>query len=348
MKLKLPGNNIQLAALALGTAVMVGGCCTKDHGGSYSYYSSTPRGGTAQVSESQNNEAQSADLSQNSQNTVIPLYKEELRVGTRQVDDGTVRLRKVVKTETVNEPIQLRRETVVIDRQPAATGQIAQNEQAFQEKEAVIQLHHDEPVIQTEIVPDGQIVAQTKSETQQQNVQRQVRREEIRVEKPNNAEGLVTDNVSGSNENQPMGGAAEANEQSSGASVTAEAQAQPPQSYSQTTTTTTTTITDCNTLLSAPDPTTLDGRQVQFSSLKVDKVEDQGQLIVANDSQGRAIYIKAKGGNENLKSGDVITITGTVRRVSSEPTQGLLSERMTENLRGQKVYIEAVSVQPAQ
>ena len=36
---------------------------------------------------------------------MIPLYKESLAVGKRDVDAGSVRVKKVVKTETVNQPV---------------------------------------------------------------------------------------------------------------------------------------------------------------------------------------------------------------------------------------------------
>src|ERR1700743_628750 len=112
MKLKCLSNGLQVMVFTLGAGMVASGCCSKSSGGHYSFYASPPPA-----------VASAPETSQASSNVVIPLYKESVTVGTRQVDDGTVRLRKVVKTETVNEPVQLRRKTVVIDREPAATAQ---------------------------------------------------------------------------------------------------------------------------------------------------------------------------------------------------------------------------------
>ena len=128
MKLKWLFNNMQVTVVTLGAAGLVAaGCSTKSKEGSYTYNAppySAASGGTAETSESQSGSSASG---QTSSNAVIPLYKEAVTVGTRQVDDGTVRLHKVVKTETVNQPVQLRTESVVIDRLAGVSWQVAAN-----------------------------------------------------------------------------------------------------------------------------------------------------------------------------------------------------------------------------
>ena len=127
-----------------------------------------------------------------SDQTVIPLYQETVKAGTRQVDGGTVRLRKIVKTETVNQPVQIRRETVVIDRQPGSGAVQSSNAgQPFQEQEYVIQLKRDEPVFETQVQEIGQIVARKQVQSQQQNVQGQIRRDSIDVVKPGNSQDVI-------------------------------------------------------------------------------------------------------------------------------------------------------------
>lgn len=199
-------DNKQLTILTLGMAGLMAGCCTKSTGGSYSSTAAPvtyPSGGTSETQET----------TTGGENQVIPLYKEQANVGTRQVEDGTVRIRKIVKTETVNQPVQLRTESVVIDRQPAATGQ-SDTSQAFQNQEVVIQLHHDEPVVQTTVVPNGQIVAQTRSDMQQTNIQTQIRSDTVSVDKGNAQNVIVSDKVQQESENQ--GGGGEVGGQSSG------------------------------------------------------------------------------------------------------------------------------------
>jgi stress response protein YsnF len=163
--------------------------------------------------------------------TVIPLYEEQVRVGTREVDAGAVRLRKVVTTETVNQPVQVRHETVVIDREPAGNqnqnqpGQGASNlqqqqgasGQAFQEQEIVIHLKKEEPVVETQVVPTGRVVAQKKVQSQQQSVQRQIRREDIQVEKIGNPENvIISENLRNARQRDATGAGGGATGQSQG------------------------------------------------------------------------------------------------------------------------------------
>jgi len=79
-------------------------------------------------------------------------------------------------------------------------------------------LHREEPVIEKRIVPTGNIVVETRANTEQTNVQQQVRREKIDVDKGNSQNVIISDRL-----NQPDGSSSS------------------PQRYQQTTTNTTTT-----------------------------------------------------------------------------------------------------------
>src|SRR4051812_28101483 len=134
-KITLP---VTLALSALSIAALTTGCSSSHP----RYYTTTlpgERSGYAQSSqpysgssgsttESQTSPAQSVAAS-DSGNTVVPLFEESVRVGTREVDAGAVRLRKVVTTETVNQPVQVRRERLVVDREQggAQQGQASSN-----------------------------------------------------------------------------------------------------------------------------------------------------------------------------------------------------------------------------
>lgn len=313
MKLKCLFENKRLTILTLGMAGLLAGCCTKSAGGSYSSASYSSEG-QAYSAPAENAAA--------SQNQVLPLYKEQLNVGTRQVDDGTVSIRKVVKTETVNEPVQLRTESVVIDRQPASTGQVAENDQPFQDQEITIQLHHDEPVIQKQIVPNGQIVAQVRSDVQQQNIQEQVRRDAVHIDKGNAQNVTISDNVKQyENENEPMGGGGEVGGQ---ASATASGP-----------------ITDVTILTSAPDADSLNGRQVQLSGVTVERIH--GQKLVIKDSSGNKCFVRLNQPMDNIKAGAQVNITGTVAAFSPTST-----EQSDEQIPQGKVCIQAQTVEPVQ
>jgi stress response protein YsnF len=75
------------------------------------------------TSQDYNSGSQASAQSQSSQSgqneIVIPLHEEQVNVGKRTVDAGQVTIRKIIKTETVNQPIELRHETLVIDREGA-------------------------------------------------------------------------------------------------------------------------------------------------------------------------------------------------------------------------------------
>src|SRR5579871_3213419 len=109
MKLKWLLNNSQVIVSIVGAAALASGCCTSHKGGAEA------AGATAETTETTTSTSTTAAPSGETSGTqTIPLYKEQVNVGTRQVDDGAVTIRKVVKTETVNQPVTIHRETVVI------------------------------------------------------------------------------------------------------------------------------------------------------------------------------------------------------------------------------------------
>jgi len=195
----------------LACAGFVAGChSTKTHHAST--YSSYPTyqatgGPTTAPSESTAGSA-SSRMTESTQGSVeIPTYEEQVIVGTRTVDSGGVRLRKEIVTETVNQPVQVRRETIVVDREGAPSGQASQGASTnasagslgtpFQNGELVIRLHSEEPVVETRVVPSGKIVVQTRTNQEQTTVQRQIRKEKIDVERLGNSDNVViSDNVS--------------------------------------------------------------------------------------------------------------------------------------------------------
>jgi stress response protein YsnF len=219
-------------SLALGFAAIVAGCHSSKSDSHASLYSEPSMGGTSGYTSysSSSGQTESSTQAQSTQTTtlepgqgqqVIPLYEEQIVVGTRQTESGGVRLRKDVTTETVNQPVQIRRETIVIDRQEgsgssATSGQTgAQSGQAnaqsgslgtpFEKGEIVIRLHNEEPVVEKRVVPAGRIVVQTRSSTEQTNVQREVRKEKINVEKMGDSQNVIVSEKVGAQSNEAVG-----------------------------------------------------------------------------------------------------------------------------------------------
>jgi uncharacterized protein (TIGR02271 family) len=112
----------------------------------------------------------------------IPLREEKLKVGKREVEAGGVRIRKIVRTETVNMPVELKREEFVMERVPASemkTGAVG----AIGEEDIYLPLRREEVVVNKETEIREGVRIGRKSETEQQTVTGQVRKEDIKIER---------------------------------------------------------------------------------------------------------------------------------------------------------------------
>jgi uncharacterized protein (TIGR02271 family) len=117
----------------------------------------------------------------------IQLSEEQLKINKRQVELGGVRLRKVVRTEVVNQPVELRREEVVIERVPASEAH-AGRQQAFNEQEVYIPLRREEAVVDKEVRLREEVRARKAEVKDQQQVAGEVRREDVEVEETGDAQ----------------------------------------------------------------------------------------------------------------------------------------------------------------
>ena len=215
--------DVKYLFIGVSCAALFTGCYNPDRNTSSSYHhSSYSQGSGLTSSDTSYAESQGATGSQTYQTTgtgeiqservVIPLHEEQVQVGKRTVETGTIRLRKQITTETINQPVQIRKETIVVDREPAggtstsqsfqSNGQSAQFQsqsgsiaQPFEQGEIVVRLHSEEPVIERRVVPAGNIVVETRVNNEQVNVQQQVRRENIEVDKGNAQNVIVSENL---------------------------------------------------------------------------------------------------------------------------------------------------------
>ncbi len=316
MKIKTISDRLTLAASVAASLALVGGCCTKS-GSQTAYYSSTPEGSGGTAQETQTSTQPAATEGQN--NMTIPLYKESLAVGTREVDAGSVRVKKIVKTETVNQPVQLRHEEIVIEREPG-TGQPADSQamnQAFQGQETTIHLNREEAVVEKRTTSDGQVVLKKSSDMDQTNIQAQVRSEDVDVVKFGNPQNVtIGANIHG----EDAAGGAESPGGASSASSSG-------------------TITD-PAMLSSSGSSYI-GRSVQFSNVKVQSVA--GDHLVALDCNGKPLYAYCSEGAQSLKAGDTVSLTGTIQAGSSYQSGGAAAQTLSS----QPMYIDAQKIEPA-
>ena len=123
----------------------------------------------------------------------VTTAQEELAVGKRVVQAGGVRLRKVVRTETQEVPVELRREDIEIERIPADQLQGGQvPDDAFQEGTIDVPVMEEQPVVSKQTVATGGVRLSKTVETQTQTVSDQVRSTDVEID----GDDDVTDSTS--------------------------------------------------------------------------------------------------------------------------------------------------------
>ncbi|HYG23811.1 MAG TPA: PRC and DUF2382 domain-containing protein [Verrucomicrobiae bacterium] len=167
----------------------------------YSYYGLA----TAQRTGATQQRAQTQGTMTSGQNTTqqragdertIKLAQEDVKIGKREVEVGGVRLRKVVRTETVNQPVQLKREEIVIERVPATESGAATTE--FSDKEIYIPLRREEAVVEKQTHVREEVRVRKQARTDEQQVSEEVRREDVEIEETGEARRTGTGRRAGS------------------------------------------------------------------------------------------------------------------------------------------------------
>ena len=111
----------------------------------------------------------------------VPLSEEELKVGKRTVSAGQVRLRKIVRTEVVNQPVEIRHEDVVVERIPASEVRGGTATSDFKEQTIDVPLTREEAVVSKESHVTGAVRLNKTAETETQNVSETLRKEDVEV-----------------------------------------------------------------------------------------------------------------------------------------------------------------------
>jgi len=113
----------------------------------------------------------------------VPVYEEELVVGTRQEEEGRVHLHKEVVQEQESVPVTLRHEEVTVERVPV-TGQTSQGDlrDAFTDKTIEIPVMGEEAVVgkQAHVVEEVRLHKDVTQE--QEQVTDTVRKERVTVD----------------------------------------------------------------------------------------------------------------------------------------------------------------------
>jgi uncharacterized protein (TIGR02271 family) len=114
----------------------------------------------------------------------MTLKAEEVKIGKREVEYGGLRLRKIVRTETVNQPVELRREEIVIERTPVQSGATCEKIDAkFDGEEIYIPLRREEAVVEKTVRNTEEVRVGKRTEIDRKEVSESFRREEVKIEK---------------------------------------------------------------------------------------------------------------------------------------------------------------------
>jgi hypothetical protein len=108
---------------------------------------------------------------------IIPLPKEELKVGTRATD-RVRHIRTYVVEEPVEQEVSLRDEQLIVERRPATTGaagEISERNYEFRER-------HEEPVVEKMTRADEELVVRKEARQHTERVRGTVRRTEVKQE----------------------------------------------------------------------------------------------------------------------------------------------------------------------
>jgi uncharacterized protein (TIGR02271 family) len=118
----------------------------------------------------------------------ITLNKEEVKIGKREVEAGGIRLRKVIHTETVNQPVELQREEIVIERVPASDRSPSRTDVAFREEEIYVPLRRQEAVVEKTTRATEEVRVGKKRETERKDITETVRREDVDIQRTDTPE----------------------------------------------------------------------------------------------------------------------------------------------------------------
>jgi uncharacterized protein (TIGR02271 family) len=131
--------------------------------------------------EGAENGSQGYDTSGPTTDDAMTRSEERLRVGTENVQTGRARLRKYVVTENVSTTVPVSHEEVRLEREPIteANRDAALCGADITEEEHELTLHAERPVVAKETVPVERVRLSTETVTEEQQVNEQVRKEQI-------------------------------------------------------------------------------------------------------------------------------------------------------------------------
>jgi uncharacterized protein (TIGR02271 family) len=114
--------------------------------------------------------------------TRIPIAREELRVGKREVGGGRVRVRAYTIERPVQEDVTLRRDSVEIERRPASGAAAAPGADPFRERTVEVEERREEAVVSKDARVEEELVVRQRAEEERRTIQDKVRETKVEVD----------------------------------------------------------------------------------------------------------------------------------------------------------------------
>jgi len=111
----------------------------------------------------------------------IPIVEERLRVGKREVDRGSVRVRSYIVEEPVHEEVSLRDEHVVVERRPATGAELQAGDVPLQERTIEMSERGEEPIVAKDAIVKEEVVVRRTEDERVESVDDTVRRTEVDI-----------------------------------------------------------------------------------------------------------------------------------------------------------------------
>jgi uncharacterized protein (TIGR02271 family) len=170
----LSRSRLAIATMLLGGSLLLTGC--QNFRDTASQGSGTTRTASAAAANGQTSQ----------EAATMVLHEEKLDVQKREVNDGGVVIRKDVETRQVNQPVEVRRESVQVERltpeQARERGINTNTPSQIGKDEVFIPVTREEVVVQKEVQPREVVRAETATQTERQNVDATLRREVVDVQ----------------------------------------------------------------------------------------------------------------------------------------------------------------------
>jgi uncharacterized protein (TIGR02271 family) len=116
-----------------------------------------------------------------SRDETIPVIEENLRVGKRKVNNGSVRVRAYTVEQPVREDISLREENVEIDRR-TVDRPLTDADRAFQDRTISAEEHHEEAVVSKDARVVEEIGIRKTASNRTETISDSVRKTEVEIE----------------------------------------------------------------------------------------------------------------------------------------------------------------------